>query len=168
MENASKALLIAGAILIAILLIAIGMYIYNGSKGTFDSAVGKMSQQEKDIYNADFTPYIGDNIRGSQIRAMIDRVISSNQSNTNQPGKFIGINVNNLTNYTESAQLAAACNLCDIYSGTANAANDENNVQSATTLMNNLKSRINTSKNYQVQDTRNEGAITLLTITQTN
>ena len=41
MENASKALLIAGAILICILLIAIGMYIYNSANSTVDSAVSQ-------------------------------------------------------------------------------------------------------------------------------
>ena len=50
MENASKALLIAGAILICILLIAIGMYIYNSANATIKSAASQMSQQEKDIY----------------------------------------------------------------------------------------------------------------------
>ena len=42
MENASKALLIAGAILICILLIAIGMYIYNSAQGTIKTAAGQM------------------------------------------------------------------------------------------------------------------------------
>ena len=34
MENASKALIIAGAILISILIIAIGMYIYSNSQSS--------------------------------------------------------------------------------------------------------------------------------------
>ena len=34
MENASKALIIAGAILISILLIAVSVYIYNASQDT--------------------------------------------------------------------------------------------------------------------------------------
>ena len=39
MENASKALLIAGAILIVILLIAVGMMVYNGAKGSIDKGI---------------------------------------------------------------------------------------------------------------------------------
>ena len=38
MENANKALIIAGAILIAILLIALALYIFNSGKGTTDQA----------------------------------------------------------------------------------------------------------------------------------
>lgn len=38
MENASKALIIAGAILISILLISLGIIMFNSSKGTTDQA----------------------------------------------------------------------------------------------------------------------------------
>ena len=38
MENASKALIIAGAILISILLISLGILMFNASKGTTDQA----------------------------------------------------------------------------------------------------------------------------------
>ena len=38
MENATKALIIAGAILIAILLIGLGITTYNNSKGVTDQA----------------------------------------------------------------------------------------------------------------------------------
>jgi flagellar basal body-associated protein FliL len=38
MENASKALIIAGAILISILLISLGIVMFNASKGTTDKA----------------------------------------------------------------------------------------------------------------------------------
>lgn len=38
MENASKALIIAGAILISILLVSLGIIMFNSSKGTTDQA----------------------------------------------------------------------------------------------------------------------------------
>ena len=37
MENASKALIIAGAILVSILIIGLGMYLYTTASGVFDS-----------------------------------------------------------------------------------------------------------------------------------
>ena len=43
MENASKALIIAGAILISILIIAIGMYIYTNSESSIRNATSQMS-----------------------------------------------------------------------------------------------------------------------------
>lgn len=47
MENASKALIIAGAILISILLISLGIIMFNASKGTTDQAnsTGNVMQQ---------------------------------------------------------------------------------------------------------------------------
>ena len=56
MENASKALLIAGAILIVILLIAIGMLVYNGAKSSIDKGISTMTATEKQIHNAQFEP----------------------------------------------------------------------------------------------------------------
>ncbi len=47
MENASKALIIAGAILISILLISLGIIMYNASTGTTDQASNTASAMEE-------------------------------------------------------------------------------------------------------------------------
>ena len=44
MENATKALIIAGAVLIAILLISIGILLINNNKGITDSATATSNQ----------------------------------------------------------------------------------------------------------------------------
>lgn len=59
MENASKALLIAGAILIVILLIAVGMLVYSKSRDVIDAGVTQMSSAEIQMFNAQFTNYEG-------------------------------------------------------------------------------------------------------------
>ena len=59
MENASKALIIAGAILISILIIAIGMYIYTNSQASITNATSQMSTQEKAAFNQTWTTYEG-------------------------------------------------------------------------------------------------------------
>lgn len=59
MENTSKALLIAGAILIVILLIAVGMLVYSQSRGVIDTGVAQMSSAEINIFNAQFKDYEG-------------------------------------------------------------------------------------------------------------
>ena len=59
MENASKALIIAGAILISIVLIAVGVMVVNGANGAIDTAIGQMSDSEKTIFNQKFEPYEG-------------------------------------------------------------------------------------------------------------
>ena len=55
MENASKALIIAGAILISILIIAIGMYIYSSSTSSIENAISSMNTQEVQAFNATWT-----------------------------------------------------------------------------------------------------------------
>lgn len=180
MENASKALLIAGAILICILLIAIGMYIYNSANATVDSAVSQMSQQEKDIYNAKVRSYLGDTVKGSEVKSMIDNIISMNQENVGKSGKFITIEVMGslsqlsdenktalsatkaLTNYntgnntTNGTTLAAKCKAANFYD---DGENTSSAVAEATAQMNTLKSKINSSKNYKVVSDMEAGAI---------
>ena len=80
MENASKALIIAGAILISILLISIGIMIFNSSSGLFDSAKTNMSDQEKTMFNQKFTMYESTNASGSQVRDII-RAVKTNNAN---------------------------------------------------------------------------------------
>lgn len=78
MENASKALLIAGAILVCILLIGIGMLVYGSAQGTIDEAVSQMSSQEKDMFNRQFTQYEGQRVNGSNVKALISKINNNN------------------------------------------------------------------------------------------
>lgn len=82
MENASKALLIAGAILIAILLIAIGMMVFNSASGVIDTSTKNMSQQEKTAFNKQFTVYSGVQ-SGTNVRELIGLINTSNSDETN-------------------------------------------------------------------------------------
>ena len=91
MENASKALLIAGAILVVILIIAVGMIVYNSSRGTIDEAVSQMSAQEVSMYNSQFTTYEGDRANASQVRSLLDVIQTNNKKNTNTTAKTVKI-----------------------------------------------------------------------------
>ena len=91
MENASKALIIAGAILISILLIGVGMMVYSGAQGGIDQAIAQMSSTEKDMYNQNFTRYQGSRVTGSNVRALIGNIISSNNTNQDIDGKIVSI-----------------------------------------------------------------------------
>ncbi len=79
MENATKALLIAGAVLIVILLIGVGMLIFNSSTQPVQTAVTQMSAQDKSIFNAQFENYAGTQ-NGTSVRTLLANVISSNAS----------------------------------------------------------------------------------------
>ena len=77
MENATKALLIAAAVLVAILIISLGLVVYNSSAETVNQA--NMSQQEVQSSNEKFTRYNGQNKRGSEVNAMLNTVLSANR-----------------------------------------------------------------------------------------
>lgn len=77
MENATKALLIAAAILIAILVISLGLVVYNMAAETVEGI--NMSGQEVSANNEKFTRYNGNHKRGSEVNAMLKTVLSSNR-----------------------------------------------------------------------------------------
>lgn len=76
MENATKALLIAAAVLIAILIISLGLVVYNTSAETVNQA--NLSQQEVQAANEKFARYNGQNKRGSEVNAMLQTVLNAN------------------------------------------------------------------------------------------
>jgi len=76
MENASKALIIAGAILLSILIIAIGMFIYNSSAGTIADSADAISSYEKDSFNAIWEAY-DKSQPGSNVKTLISKLISN-------------------------------------------------------------------------------------------
>ena len=75
MENASKALIIAGAILLAILLISLGIMIYTQAQDTVQNS--GMTQASVTSFNNQFTKYEGD-IKGTMVRSMIQEVRAVN------------------------------------------------------------------------------------------
>ena len=78
MENASKALIIAGAILLAILIISLGILIYNQASSVVQD--NAMSTVEIQQFNQQFTQYEGSSVRGSTVRALYQAVLSNNVS----------------------------------------------------------------------------------------
>lgn len=79
MENASKALIISGAVLIAIMVISLGIAMFDKMKGeTLEQA--NLDKQEIAIFNSALTPYVGESISGSQVNVLIQKVISINNN----------------------------------------------------------------------------------------
>lgn len=91
MENASKALIIAGAILISILLIGVGMLVFTGSKGGIDEAISQMSDTEKQMFNNKFVSYEGPKTKGASVKTLIGNIINSNNTNQDIDGKIVSI-----------------------------------------------------------------------------
>ena len=57
MENASKALIIAGAILLSIAIIGVGMFVYNSVSGTITDAADMTQQEIADILHINRRTY---------------------------------------------------------------------------------------------------------------
>ena len=90
MENASKALLIAGSILIVILLIAFGMRIVNYSSGPVDSVEDTMKTTEIATFNSKFLQYAGTNKSLSQVKSLANMIIAHNATDTKYKVLFNG------------------------------------------------------------------------------
>ena len=97
MENASKALLIAGAILLCILIIAIGMFIYNSASSTITDSMSTLSTQEVDAFNNQFTSYEGKQT-GSNVKALMGRLIGNANTYRDEPAKVPQVFVDQLSN----------------------------------------------------------------------
>lgn len=92
MENASKALLIAGAILLAILLISLGIMIFNTASDTITSS--GMSDMQQTTFNQKFEKYQGKQ-KGSAIRSLVQEVMANNNNDQASDETMVSINVAN-------------------------------------------------------------------------
>ena len=87
MENATKALLIAAAVLIAILIISLGLVVYNNSANTVNQA--NLSSQEIQAQNEKFTRYNGKNKRGSEVNSLLQTALNYNLNTTDEGNKVV-------------------------------------------------------------------------------
>lgn len=107
MENASKALLIAGAILLAILIIAIGMFIYTSAQSTVNDSMTSLTTQEVDAFNNQFISYEGQQT-GSNVKALIGRLVANANTYTEEPGKVPTVTVKDKVDSTDSVSTKTA------------------------------------------------------------
>ena len=80
MENASKALIIAGAILIAILLISVGILVMNSVNKPIDEVQGESDSQAAQMFNSKFTIYAGKDKSVQDVKSLCMAVDASNAS----------------------------------------------------------------------------------------
>ena len=106
MENASKALLIAGAILIAILLIGIAMMVFGNINGITGMAGQQVDALEIQGFNRQFKQYEGENVSGSNEKKLINNINASNATYANDASKQIGAGSGSGNVVTESGTTA--------------------------------------------------------------
>ena len=79
MENASKALLMAGGILIAILVIGVVIYMFNSSSFLFKSSEDIERAEQIEAFNREYEAYNRKLMRGTDIISIINKVNSNNK-----------------------------------------------------------------------------------------
>ena len=110
MENATKALLIAAAVLVAILIISLGLAVYNKAANATSNA--DLSSQEIQAQNEKFTRYNGSNKRGSEVNALLQTVLTNNRNQT-EDGRKVEVTgdvklekgATSITNLADTSQL---------------------------------------------------------------
>ena len=143
MENASKALIIAGAILIAIVLIAVGVLVVNNMNEPVEQGVAGMDDQAKQIFNRKFESYENDTQNANNVRALLSAIRSSNTSETQ---------INKVTvNFTDEADVTT----------TATGSSADYGEAAITTM----QGKVTTAYTYDVNFNYTDGVITSVDIT---
>ncbi len=91
MENATKALIIAGTVLISILLISVGIMVFNSASDPINQSQNSSEAQAIQMFNESFNQYLGDNKTGQQAKSVISAVIASNGRNADHQVELTGI-----------------------------------------------------------------------------
>ena len=79
MENATKALLIAAAVLIAIILISLGVSIVSSAQDQINRSNIALDSAEIESFNSQFRSYEGAAVSGTKVRTLGRAVIQNNQ-----------------------------------------------------------------------------------------
>ena len=79
MENASKALIMAGAILIALAIISLSVFAFTNYKKKVDEN-NSIDKQAISAFNSKILPYTGDNVKGTDVNAMLQEINALNHA----------------------------------------------------------------------------------------
>lgn len=85
MENASKALIIAASVLVAILIIAMGVSIFNNAQNMGDTTA--LDTTQINMFNQKFERYTNNQL-GSQVKSLISFAVSNASVNKDDPSKL--------------------------------------------------------------------------------
>lgn len=116
MENASKALIMAGSVLIALMIIGALLLMFNSLSSYQDTGTGETREVQVIEFNNQFETYLRDNIRGSDMISLMNRIIDYNTrkgDNTQEKYQSIeilitGIDLGNLKYSTSDSSIVAS------------------------------------------------------------
>ena len=98
MENASKALLIAGAILLSILIIGVGIAVFSNTKGNIDESLESMNEQQVTAFNSKFTSYQGEEKSGTDVKTLLDTLAANYATYEDEKEKVPTVETKDLKN----------------------------------------------------------------------
>lgn len=90
MENSSKALIIAGTIIIGVLIIAVAIFVYNSAAVSIKDSMIPISTSEIEAFNAEYTMYDGEQT-GTNIKALLRKIISKVDLNKDETTQIPGV-----------------------------------------------------------------------------
>ncbi len=113
MENSSRALLIAGEILIALLILTLGIQIYLEYSKEAEIYHESMSAKETEKFNGDFIKYIEINEGGIQYIKSQDLITIANyaEDTTNNQGYNVNIIMGTYTNKSLAEEILGTTNM---------------------------------------------------------
>ena len=78
--------LLGVGIVVPILVVSLGLFIYNSASNTIPDTISSLSTQEIETFNNQFTPYEGEQT-GSNIKAVMGRLIGNADIYADEPSK---------------------------------------------------------------------------------
>ena len=109
MENASKALIIAGAILLSVLLISLGILVFQNAKGTISDT--NLDSEVSQTFNNKISQYCGKKKNSNDMNGLVAAISSSNGAQTGKADQhYIAISIDgtiSTTYYTGGSVTAA-------------------------------------------------------------
>lgn len=104
MENASKALIMAASVLLAIMIIAMGVTIFNKAQSSADTT--SLDATEISMFNSKFERY-SDNQLGSQVKSLVSFAISNASTNKEDPSQLPTITLDSTGNGSSDDDISA-------------------------------------------------------------
>lgn len=92
MENASKATIMAGAVIITVLIISAALYLYSSSQGLLKTTGENISDQEKLSFNQQWTYYDGEQL-GDSVKDLLRKMMQNCSRNSTEQSRLVGLKI---------------------------------------------------------------------------
>lgn len=92
MENASKAMIIIGSVIVTVLIISAALFVYGRSQGLLVSTGESMSDQEKLSFNQQWTYYDGEQT-GDSVKDLLRKMMKNCTINADEQTRLIGLTI---------------------------------------------------------------------------